>query len=229
MNNLFIRSKGLIGDKAFSKLETKTICVAGLGGVGGTAYMSLLRSGVKNFVLLDMDLVNESNLNRQVLFNKNDIGEPKVEVAKNYAISINSSANIQCFRENINDFDLSILLENKVDYIIDAIDDVQGKLRLCEFAKRNNIPFIMSLGMANRLNPSQVIITKLAKTTIDPLAKKIRYEIKKLGLDANDIVVAFSKEQPIKEGNTLHSMIMVPSSAGLNIAYHVINDITNKN
>lgn len=227
MNDIFERSKGLIGTDAFNKLENMTICIAGLGGVGGTAFMSLLRSGVKNFVLIDMDVVSESNLNRQVLFSLNDIGKSKVEVAKNYAISINSSANIQYFNENVNNLDLNILLKNKVDYIVDAIDDVNGKIKLCEFAKRNDIPLIMSLGMANRLDPSQVFITKLGKTTVDPLAKKIRYEVKQLGLDANDIVVVFSKEEPIKEGNKLHSMIMVPSSAGLNIAYHIIDNVCN--
>lgn len=227
MNDIFERSKGLIGTDAFNKLENMTICIAGLGGVGGTAFMSLLRSGVKNFVLIDMDVVSESNLNRQVLFSLNDIGKSKVEVAKNYAISINSSANIQYFNENVNNLDLNILLKNKVDYIVDAIDDVNGKIKLCEFAKRNDIPLIMSLGMANRLDPSQVFITKLGKTTVDPLAKKIRYEVKQLGLDANAIVVVFSKEEPIKEGNKLHSMIMVPSSAGLNIAYHIIDNVCN--
>ena len=225
MDDKFIRSKGLIGDEYFAKLENTKVCIVGLGGVGGTVFESLLRSGVRNFVLIDMDNVGPSNLNRQVLYKEIDIGKPKVEVAKNYAKSINPLAEVACFNSNINDFCLEYLIENKVDYIVDAIDDVNGKIKLCEFAKRNNISFIMSLGMANRLDPSKVIITKLNKTTTDPLAKKIRYEIKKLNMDANSIIVAFSTEEPIKDKNKLHSMIMVPSSAGLNIAYYLINDI----
>ena len=225
MSDLFIRSKGLIGESNFNKLKSLTICVIGLGGVGGTAFEALLRSGVENFIIIDMDDVSISNLNRQILFKESDIGLSKVECAKKRALEINNAAKIVYFKANINDFDLNELINYKVDFIVDAIDDVNGKIKIARFAIDNNIKMIMSLGMANRLDPSKVIITKLAKTTSDPLAKKIRYEIKRVGINPNDIPVVFSLENPIKEANKLHSMMMVPSSAGLNIAYYIINNL----
>ena len=119
-------------------------------------------------------------------------------------------------------------LDEKYTYIVDAIDDIKGKIALAKFAQENNIPLISSLGMANRLDPTKVIVTTLDKTTVDPLARKLRYEYKKEGIDTKQITVAFSKEEPIKDGNNLHSMMMVPSASGLAIASHIINQIINK-
>ena len=228
MHEMFLRSKGLIGEENFTKIQSKTICVIGLGGVGGTAFECLLRTGFNKFVIIDMDSVSESNLNRQILYTENDIGLSKVECAKNLAKRINNDAKVTYFNQNINEFDLKELLRLGVDYIVDAIDDVNGKIKIAKFALDNNLPFIMSLGMANRLDPSKVTTTKLNKTTNDPLAKKIRYEIKQLGLDPNSIKVVYSSENPVRDGTKLHSMMMVPSSAGLNIAYNVLYHFTEK-
>lgn len=226
--DIFIRTKGLIGEEAFDIIKDKKILIAGLGGVGGSALIALLRSGLSNFVLIDSDNIDASNLNRQLLYTVDDIGKPKVEIAKKYVISVNSCAKVEYFFENLNNLDLDNCLNKDFDFIIDAIDDVNAKIKLAQFALKNNIPFIMSLGMANRIDPSKVFITKLSKTTVDPLAKKMRYEIKNCGLDVKKIDVVFSSEQPLKDQNKLHSMIMVPSSAGLNIAYHVISNLINK-
>jgi tRNA A37 threonylcarbamoyladenosine dehydratase len=217
----FKRTIGLIGEDNFNKINNVTILLVGLGGVGGSAFEALLRSGFKNFILIDKDVVDPSNLNRQILYIEEDVGKIKVEVAKSHALKINKEANIKIFNEDINTFDLNKL--DKVDFIIDAIDNVEGKIKLAKYANENDIKFIMSLGMANRLNPSKVEIKRLDKTTDDPLAKKVRYEIKKLNIDTKNIMSVVSIETPIKDGNNLHSMMMVPSSAGLMIAYYVID------
>lgn len=221
-NDLFIRTKGLLGEEHFAKLENARICIVGLGGVGGTAFEALLRSGVKNFLIIDFDKVNESNLNRQILYTYEDIDSFKVDIAKKHAIQINNSAKIDVINGNINEIDLNLIREYNPHFIVDAIDNVNGKVKLSEFAIKENIGFIMSLGMANRLDPTKVKVDRLDKTTTDPLAKKIRHEIRKNNLSTKDIKVVWSTETPIKDENKLHSMIMVPSTAGLIIANEVI-------
>lgn len=220
------RTKGLIGEEGVKKLRNATVLVCGLGGVGGTALEALARSGVEHFILVDFDVVAPSNLNRQVLYTSLDVGKQKVEVAKNRILSINSESSIAILNKRIDNSIQTNLKEYQVSFIIDAIDDVPGKVALATFALQNDIPIITSLGMANRLDPTKVIITRLDKTTNDPLAKKLRYEYKQAGLDTKLINVAYSLEQPIKDGNKLNSMMMVPSAAGLAIAGYVINKLT---
>lgn len=220
------RTKGLIGEEGVKKLRNATVLVCGLGGVGGTALEALARSGVERFILVDFDVVAPSNLNRQVLYTSSDVGKQKVEVAKNRILSINCHSSIAILNKRIDNSIQTNLKEYQISFIIDAIDDVPGKVALATFALQNDIPIITSLGMANRLDPTKVIITRLDKTTNDPLAKKLRHEYKQAGLDTKLINVAYSLEQPIKDGNKLNSMMMVPSAAGLAIAGYVINKLT---
>ena len=224
MNEQFVRTIGLIGQQGFEKLSSSHILVCGLGGVGGTALEALARSGVSNFTIIDFDVVSFSNLNRQILYTAKDIDKPKVEIAKNRILDINKSIKVVMINNKV-DETLLKTLSNNYSYIVDAIDDVKGKVALAKFASENNIPLISSLGMANRLDPTKVIITTLDKTTMDPLAKKLRYEMRKVGVDTKRINVAFSKEEPIKDGTSLHSMMMVPSASGLAIASHVIKEL----
>ena len=227
MNEQFIRTIGLLGEEAYQKLSHAHILVCGLGGVGGTALEALARSGVSSFTLVDFDKVAPSNLNRQILYASNDIDKPKVEIAKKRILDINKSIKVVMINNKVSE-ELLKNMPKEYSYIIDAIDDIKGKVELMKFAFKNNIPIIVSLGMANRLDPSKVVITSLNKTTIDPLARKLRYELKKEGIDTGKIDVAFSKEEPIKDGNNLHSMMMVPSASGLAIASHVIKQLINK-
>ena len=227
MKEQFTRTIGLIGEEGFNKLQSSHVLVCGLGGVGGTALEALSRSGIGNFTLIDFDVVDPSNLNRQILYKQEDIGLPKVEIAKKYILYINKSLKVGIINSKV-DESLVKTLDEKYTYIVDAIDDIKGKIALAKFAQENNIPLISSLGMANRLDPTKVIVTTLDKTTVDPLARKLRYEYKKEGIDTKQITVAFSKEEPIKDGNNLHSMMMVPSASGLAIASHIINQIINK-
>ena len=218
---MFERSIGLLGEDNFNRIQDKVIAVFGLGGVGGTALEALARTGFQHFLIVDFDKVDITNLNRQILYTSRDVGRNKVEAAKERILSINPDADIKEFNLKAQDFDFN----QKIDYVIDAIDDVEGKLFILNKAQEYNILQIMSLGMANRFNPEQVRVSKLNQTRNDPLAKKIRYMAKKANLDLSKINVVISEELPQKNGEKLYSTMMVPSSSGLVIAKYILNSI----
>lgn len=222
MSNYLERSKQLLGEDKLIAIADKTIAVIGVGGVGGTALEGLARSGFKKFVIIDSDVVDETNLNRQILFTAKDVGKDKVEAAKERIESISQDIEVKTIKAKIGDSRLSDLLIDKIDFIVDAIDYVEGKFDIIAYAIENNIPFISSLGMGNRFNPNDVILTTLNKTENDPLAKKIRYEAKQRGFDLKQIPVVFSKEIPAIKSSKPSSMIMVPSTAGLLITKYVL-------
>ena len=217
-NDRFIRNIALLGEEAFLKLQEKTIFLAGLGGVGGTAFEALVRTGFKKFVIVDRDVVDISNLNRQLLYLDKDVGALKVEVAKKRAEDINPEVEIVTLCSDVKKIE-----EIKADFIVDCIDDVEAKISLIKYAFEHNIPFISSMGMANKVDPSKVRVASLNKSTSDPLAKKMRYELKKVGVDTSKVTCCYSEEVPFKDGNKLHSLITVTSNAGLHIANYVVN------
>ena len=223
MDKIFDRTAGLFGEENFNKVQDKTIAIIGLGGVGGTGFEALVRTGVQNFVICDFDKVDETNLNRQILFTYEDIGKSKVEIAIKRAKSINPKVNVIGIDSKVDAESVKKLSQYKIDFLVDAIDDLAAKLLLCKFAQENNIPFLMSLGMACRMKVEDVTVTKLNRTTNDPLAKKIRYQGKEMGLDISKINVVFSKENRITEGVKLNSTMFTTSAAGLNIASYVIS------
>ena len=222
MNNQFQRSIGLLGESKFNKIRDKKVCIFGLGGVGGTAIEALIRSGFNDVLIVDFDVVDETNLNRQILYTYDDIGKLKVECAKKRLLSINPELRIEAINCKAQDFDFG----QKIDFVIDAIDDVEGKLFIAKACTNFDIPFIVSLGMANRFDPSKVRISTLNKTFNDPLAKKIRYIYKENGLVLNTIKVVWSEEDSQPYNGRLNSIMTVPSSAGLNIANYVIDFFT---
>jgi len=217
-NEIFVRNIALLGEEDFICLQTKKVLVAGLGGVGGTTFEALVRTGVKNFVIVDRDVVDPTNLNRQLLYTSNDIGKDKVLCAKNRALSINKDASIIALKEDIKNLD-----NLEVDFIVDCIDDVEAKIYLINYALTHNIPIISSMGMANKVDPSKIKIASLNKSTGDPLAKKMRYELKKANIDYSNLMCVYSDEAPYKDGNKLYSLITVTSVAGLLIANYVVN------
>ena len=225
MKTYLDKSIQLLGEEKIKTLGDKTVLVIGLGGVGGTALEALARSGIKKFVLIDFDKVDETNLNRQVLYTKKDIGRNKVDAAKERLLMINPEFEIKTLYVKVEESTLSVLNLSNVDFVIDAIDYIPGKLHIIEFSIKNKIPFITSLGMGNRLNPEDVVLTKLNKTENDPLAKKLRYEAKQRGIDLKEINVVFSKEIPLINSPKPASMMMVPSTAGLLIAKYVLTTI----
>lgn len=225
MSDYLERSKQLLGEDKIESLKDKTILVIGIGGVGGTALEALARSGFKKFVIIDSDKVDVTNLNRQILFTSEDIGKSKVEVAKKKLLSISNDLEIETIETKVEEGSLEKLSIGKVDFIVDAIDFVEGKLAIYEYALANKIPFVSSLGMGNRLDPEKVFVTMLNKTENDPLAKKIRYLAKQKGMDLKEIPVVFSKEIPLIKSPKPTSMMMVPSTAGLIIAKYVLSTV----
>ena len=225
MKTYLDRSVALLGQDKISSLKDKTILVIGIGGVGGTALEALARSGFGKFIIIDSDKVDITNLNRQILFTKRDVGKSKVKCAKKHLLKINSDLSVKTITAKIGEQKLEDLLLVKPDFVIDAIDLVEGKLHIYNFCLKNKIPFISSLGMGNRINPEDVFVTKLEKTENDPLAKKMRYEARQMRLDLKKIPVVVSKETPIMKSKKPNSMIMVPSTAGLIITKYVLNTI----
>ena len=225
MSSYLDKSIQLLGEDKINSLASKTVLVIGLGGVGGTALEALSRSGIKRFVLIDFDKVDETNLNRQVLYTKSDVGRYKVDAAKEHLLKISNEFEITTFNNKIEESTLNELDIGKVDFIIDAIDYVPGKLHIIDFSIKNKILFVSSLGMGNRLNPEDVCLAKLNKTENDPLAKKLRYEVKQKGIDLKEVNVVFSKEIPLIKSPKPASMMMVPSTAGLIIAKYVLSTI----
>lgn len=221
---MFDRLELLIGKENIEKISKINVLIVGIGGVGGTALEALVRSGVKNITIIDKDVFSESNLNRQILSTRDSIGLYKVDVGINRCKSINPDVNITGLKINLDEKNVNEL--EYFDYIIDACDDINAKLALMQYANKNNINLISSMGTGKRLNPSNVIITRLDKTRNDPLAKKMRYEARKRGLKLN-IPVVCSKEEPINNDRIIASSIFVPSTAGLMLAYYIIEKVIN--
>lgn len=208
----------------FFKLNNKKIVVIGIGGVGSIIPISLVRTGIKNITIIDKDKVDQSNLNRQIAYNINDIGKLKVDALYSHLYEIQDDIKITKIPANIDEnFDFGVL--DKADYVIDCIDDINAKVLIAKETFKRSIPLISSLGMGNRVDPSKVEITKLNKTTNDPLAKKFRYLLRKENIDLSKIDVAFSSETPIIKDKIISSVVFVPNSAGLNIASFVIRRI----
>lgn len=221
--NIDLRTKTLLGDD-FDKIKNFKIVVIGLGGVGSIVPISLVRTGVKNLIIVDKDKVEESNLNRQIAYNRHDLGEFKSIALKNHLIDIIDDIEITEIHKSIDEsFDFSIL--DGTDYIVDCIDDLNAKVLLVEECTKRNLNIISSLGMGNKVDPSKVIITKLNKTTTDPLAKKFRYILRQKGVDISKIDVAFSLEEPIIRDRIVSSVVFVPNSAGLNISSYIIRKL----
>lgn len=227
----FSRTELLIGKENIEKLRDKKIAIFGLGGVGSFVTEGIIRCGIKNLILVDNDEISPSNINRQLYALQSTIGKKKTDLAKERCLDINSLANIQTFNlfyleETQNQIDLS-----DCDYIIDAIDTVSAKLLLIENAKKLNVPIISSMGTGNKLNPFAFQISDIFKTSVCPLARTMRYELKKRGYNSKtlkNLKVLFSTEIPASSIRPPASISFVPSVAGLMIASEVIKDLCNK-
>ena len=224
MNDLIdTRSKLLLGDD-FNLIKNFKIVVIGLGGVGSIVPLSLVRSGVKNLLLIDGDKVDATNLNRQMAYFSQDVGHFKSEVLKEKLLEIREDLNLEekhIFIDKETDF--SFL--KGFDYIVDCIDDIEAKVLLAKFAISNDISLIASMGTGNRLDPSKLIVTRLDKTSGDPLAKKFRYLLRKENVDLKKINVVASLEEPLVSGQVVPSMAFVPNAAGLLMSSYVIKEL----
>lgn len=225
MDSQFDRTKALIGEKALIKLFNSKIAIFGIGGVGSFVVEALARVGIGEIDLIDNDKINITNINRQIIALHSTIGHSKVDVAKKRALDINPNIQINTFKkyystENSKDFNLK-----KYDYIIDAIDSMSSKIELIVNAKEANTPIISSMGTGNKLHPEMFEISDIYKTSVCPLARILRTELKKRKI--KNLKVVYSKEIPIKEkGSRIPASIsFTPSVAGLIIASEVVKDI----
>lgn len=223
-NEKYSRTIGLIGKDNFEELQNMKILLVGLGGVGGTAFEALLRIGFKNFTIVDLDKVALSNLNRQILYIMDNIGENKVDAAKRKALSIEPEAKIETYAGDIRDFKIKY----RYDMVIDCIDNVEAKIDLISRSVDLGLPIVTSMGMANKLDPSQIKVDTLNHSTVDPLAKKVRYLLKQKGIDISRINCVYSPEVPTKGEYSLNSLITVTSTAGLYIANYVLSFLKRK-
>lgn len=232
MSEQFSRTEMLIGKNEIEKLKNSKVAIFGIGGVGSYVVEALARAGVGNFILIDNDDVSLSNLNRQIIATTKTIGMPKVEVAKERILEINPEAVVEIYQEFFMP-ETKGIIDETVTYIVDAIDTVTAKIELVLRANELSIPIISSMGTGNKLDPTRFEVTDIYKTSVCPLAKVMRKELKQRGV--KKLKVVYSKEEPIKlkkdeaiKKQVPGSVPFVPSVAGLIIAGEVIKDIIKK-
>lgn len=248
MLNQFSRTELLLGKDGIEKLASSRVAIFGIGGVGGYTVEALARSGVGTFDLIDDDKICITNINRQIYALRSTVGKYKVDVAKDRILDINPNAVVNTYKtfytpETADEFDFS-----QYDYVIDAIDTVVGKLKIVEKAKEAKIPVISSMGAGNKMNPAMFEVTDIYKTSVCPLAKVMRQELKKRKI--RKLKVVYSKEIPIKPNDDIEisckkhcvcppgtvrkctarrqipgSNAFVPSVVGLIIAGEVVKDL----
>lgn len=219
----FERFKKLIGAKNFSNIQNKTILIVGLGGVGGYALEALIRSGIINIIIVDKDIIDITNLNRQIIANQKNIGKSKVEIAKKRAKSINPNINIKTHNIFLKKENIDKIINNKIDYVIDACDTIDTKKAIIEKCLKENIKLISCMGTANKFNPQLLEITTLNKTSYDKLAKKLRKWM--VDNHINKKIHVVSSKEPTKSSKFLGSTSFVPATAGLLCASYIINNI----
>ena len=222
---MFDRTISLIGEINFKKIQEKTILVVGIGGVGGYATESLVRTGIKNIILIDHDTIDISNINRQIISTNKNIGNVKVEEFKKRILDINPDCNVITHKLFLDRTNYNLLDNYKIDYIIDCCDSVDTKKLLIDYSLEKDIKLISSMGTANKLDPTKLQIVDIRKTSYDPLAKILRKYVNDKKINKKIIVVS-STEEPIKNKN-LSTMIFVPATAGLLCSQYVIKDIIN--
>lgn len=229
MKDQFSRTARILGENMLKTLSACHIAIFGLGGVGGYAAEALVRSGIGEFDLIDHDKVDITNLNRQIIATHRTIGREKTEVMRERMLDINPDVRITihpCFflPENAGDFDFA-----KYDYVVDAVDTVTAKIELVLRARAAGVPIISSMGTGNKMNPAMLEVTDIYKTSVCPLARVMRRELKKRGVEK--LKVVYSKEEPLKpleaEGGMQipGSTAFVPPAAGLLIASEVVKDL----
>lgn len=220
---MFDRLIALIGEEKLKNIQSQKILLLGVGGVGGYVAEALVRSGIVNIAIVDKDIIDETNLNRQIIALHSTIGKPKVEVLKARLEDINPNTHIVPIKETVSE-DLTSLKLEDYDYIIDCIDDLKVKVSLAKYCLDKKLKLVISTGTAKKMDPSKLEMTTLGKTSYDPLARRMRASLK--GYDTHKLTVLASTETPIEmEDKVLGSTAFVPSSGGLLIASYIVRDI----
>ena len=248
MPHEFSRTELLLGKEALSKLSQSKVAIFGIGGVGSFAVEGLARAGVGKLVLVDNDIVCPTNVNRQLLATIKTIGRQKVEVMRERILEINPNAQVTVYNEFYLPGSSDRLIQDDYDYMVDAVDTVTAKIDIIVQARKRNIPVISCMGAGNKMDPTRFRVTDIYSTTVDPLARVMRRELKNRGIDS--LKVVYSTEPPIKPTDneeqengtgsvcqkaftpncadrkrTPGSISFVPSVAGLIIAGEVVKDI----
>lgn len=232
---MFQRTELLIGKENLNKLQHSHVIVFGVGGVGGFAIEALVRSGIGEISIVDFDTVDLTNLNRQIIATQDSIGKLKTSVMRDRLLSINPNVIVHEFPEKFSMENSDLFFKDKkYDYIVDAIDLVTSKLALAEIAKNLSIPIISSMGTGNKIEPTMLEVADINKTSVCPLARVMRKELKNRGI--KELKVVYSRELPRKPFNesgsrekkvNVGSIAFVPSTAGLIIASEVVKDLCN--
>ena len=235
--NEFCRTELLVGEEGIATLHNSKVIVFGIGGVGSFVVGALTRAGVGNLILVDNDTICISNINRQIHARQSTVGMIKVEAMKERVISINPNCNVEAKQVFITAENISEIIPSDVDYVVDAIDTVTSKLALAEYCYKNNINIISSMGTGNKIDPTQFRVSDVFKTKVCPLAKVMRYELKKRGV--KKLKVVYSEEMPMtpdkgravpsQKRQTPGSISFVPPVAGMIIGGEVIKDLTGLN
>ena len=224
----FDRFKKLISEDSFENISSKTVLVVGVGGVGGYVVEALVRSGIGKIIIVDGDMVDETNINRQIIAISSTVGQSKVDVFEKRIKDINEKCEVIKINKFIDASNIDILFDYEFDYLVDACDTVSTKLALIDRCILEKRKFISSMGTGNKLDPSMLEIVDVRKTVNDPLARIVRKHVKDKRIN-DKVLVLSSRELPIKTGDrTPGSTSFVPSSAGLLIASYIIRTFINE-
>jgi tRNA A37 threonylcarbamoyladenosine dehydratase len=249
LQHRFSRTELLIGNEGLEKLKKSKVAIIGIGGVGSFAAEALARAGIGELVLVDDDVICLTNINRQIHALQSTVGLPKVEAMKKRVFDINPDARVTCFKDFYSEETADKILTGDINYVVDAIDTIKSKIDLIIRCKKLNIPIISSMGAGNKLNPTLFRVADISQTSVCPMARVLRRELKKLGIQKG-VKVVFSTEKPVKtlqenlcktgcicpKDSVKHcdfkrsipgSISYVPSVVGLIMACEVIRDILN--
>ena len=235
MEDRFSRTEMLIGTDGLEKLRNAKVAVFGIGGVGSYVCEGLARGGVGDFILVDFDKVDESNINRQIIAMENTIGKYKVDLMKERILQINPDAKVEAYREFYSDSKSDIITED-LSYVVDCVDTVMAKIAIICRCNELDVPIISAMGAGNKLDPTMFEVADIFETSVCPLARIIRKDLKKRNIEK--LKVVYSKENPIdtndceinlnRKDKVKGSVSFVPSVAGLILAGEVIKDIAGK-
>ncbi|MBQ9634092.1 MAG: tRNA threonylcarbamoyladenosine dehydratase, partial [Schwartzia sp.] len=232
MTEAFSRTKLLLGEDGLAKLAKARVAVFGIGGVGSFAAEALCRAGIGHFLLVDSDTIDVSNINRQIHATTRTVGQKKTDVMRARMLEINPAADVRAKCEFYEPDRAEAFFTEPPDYIVDAVDTVTAKISLVVEAEKRSIPIISAMGAGNKLDPTRFEVADIYKTSVCPLAKVMRKELKKRGIPR--LKVVYSKEPPIRPDvaetedarrQTPGSVPFVPSAAGLILASEVVRDL----
>lgn len=213
----------MINKDKINKLKNTTVAIIGLGGVGGIALESIVRSGISNIIIVDFDIIDVTNLNRQILSLNKNISQKKVLVALERIKEINSECNVIALDMFLDEKNIDELFKYNIDYVIDACDSINTKVLLIQNCIKKNIKIISSMGTGNKFDPSKIKIVDISKTSYDPIAKIMRKKLKDIGIKHVNVVC--STEQPLNISKPVGSNSIIPLVAGILCSSYVINDI----